>query len=266
MGGRTQYTSDPAKTAACTASYSKDFLLEDDSDALLAIIDADILENDEDFLEQTEISLQKVTAAETSTFPCKFSDKVRVSKGGMTRHLRKKHPEADMAKSVNSSNVGEAAEILPQVFLKSFVEKGPVKLSNDECYPATVCSEFKGYQIEDISKMHDLIGSLLVSFNGDSEIFYPKFYKIFIDNSEVFKGLSHKCSMLLVTEITNLILGYITGATFIDDVPTFSYDENQFTQTEKSIITYISGYVFGTMYRRMRFSKLHNTINSVCHF
>ena len=136
----------------------------------------------------------------------------------------------------------------------------------DECYPATVCSEFKGYQIEDISKMHDLIGSLLVSFNGDSEIFYPKFYKIFIDNSEVFKGLSHKCSMLLVTEITNLILGYITGATFIDDVPTFSYDENQFTQTEKSIITYISGYVFGTMYRRMRFSKLHNTINSVCHF
>ena len=65
--------------------------------------------------------------------------------------------------------------------------------------------------------------------------------------------------MLLVMEIANLILGCITGAKFIDDDPTFSYDENQFTEKKKSIITYISGHVFGTMYRRMRFSKLHNT-------
>lgn len=35
------------------------------------------------------------------------------------------------------------------------------------------------YQIEDISEMHNLIGLLLVSFNGGSEIFYPKFYKNF---------------------------------------------------------------------------------------
>ena len=55
--------------------------------------------------------------------------------------------------------------------------------------------------------MHNLIGSLLVSFNGGSEIFYPKSYKIFIDNSEAFKWLSHECSMLLVIEIANLILG-----------------------------------------------------------
>ena len=116
--------------------------------------------------------------------------------------------------------------------------------------------------------MHNLIGPLLVSFNGDSEIFYHKFYKILINNSEVFKGLSHECSMLLVMEIPNLILGYITGATFTDDVLTFSYDENQFTDEGKSIITYISGYVFGTTYRRMRFSKMHNTtiISSVSHF
>lgn len=89
--------------------------------------------------------------------------------------------------------------------------------------------------------------------------FILSFIKIFIDNSEAFKGLSHECSMLLVMEIANLILRYITRATFIDDVPTFSYNGNQFTEKEKSIITYIIGYVFGTMFRRMRFSKLHNT-------
>ena len=44
----------------------------------------------------------------------------------------------------------EAAEILPPVVLKSFLEKGDIKLSNDECFPATVCSKLKDYQIEDI--------------------------------------------------------------------------------------------------------------------
>lgn len=57
MGGRTQHTSDPAKMAACAASYSGHFLLEDDFDAVLAIIDGDILENDEGFLEQAVIVL-----------------------------------------------------------------------------------------------------------------------------------------------------------------------------------------------------------------
>ena len=60
-------------------------------------------------------------------------------------------------------------------------------------------------------------------------------------------------------DIANLILAYITGATFTDDVLTYSYDENQFTGKGKSIITYISGYIFGTIYQRIRFSKLHNT-------
>ena len=63
----------------------------------------------------------------------------------MTRHLKKKHPEADIKKSVRSNNIKEAAEILPSFVLKSFVEKATIKLSNDECYPATLCSEFKGY-------------------------------------------------------------------------------------------------------------------------
>ena len=72
MGGRTLHTSDPAKMTTCAASYSEDFLLENDFDAVLAIIDGDSLENDEDFFEQTETSLEKVTAAETSMFPCMF--------------------------------------------------------------------------------------------------------------------------------------------------------------------------------------------------
>ena len=165
--------------AACAANCSEDFLLDDEFDAVLAILDAYILENNDDFLEQTETSLQKVTAAETSTFSGKFYDKVCLSENGMTRHLNEKHPKANIEKTVYSNDIRET-EILVPVFLKSLVENSAVKLSNDECYPVTVCSAFKDYQIQDICKMYNLTEPLLVSFNGGSKIFYPKFYKLFI--------------------------------------------------------------------------------------
>ena len=79
MGGHTQHTSDPANVPPCSASYSDEFFLEDHFNVVLAIIDADILENDEDFLEQTKTTLQKVSAAETSTILCTFCDKVCLS-------------------------------------------------------------------------------------------------------------------------------------------------------------------------------------------
>ena len=67
--------------------------------------------------------------------------------------------------------------------------------------------------------------------------FKLKFYKLFTENSEDFKGLSDKCSTLMVMEIANMILGYINGVSSIVHVLTFSYDKNQFTEKEKSIIT-----------------------------
>ena len=54
MGGHTQHTSDSAKLPACAASYSENLFLEGHFDAVLAIIDGEILENDEDFLKQTK--------------------------------------------------------------------------------------------------------------------------------------------------------------------------------------------------------------------
>ena len=44
MSGHAEHTSVSTKVAACIASYSEDFLSEVDFDAILAIIDADILD------------------------------------------------------------------------------------------------------------------------------------------------------------------------------------------------------------------------------
>ena len=125
-------------------------------------------------LGQTKTSLQKVAAAETSMFWGKFCDKVCLSEDGMTWHLKKKHPKANIEQSANSKNIRET-EILLQVVLKFLVAKSAVKLSNDECYPVTVCCAFNDDQIQDICKMYNIIEPLLVSFNGGSEKFYPSF-------------------------------------------------------------------------------------------
>ena len=55
-------------------------------------------------------------------------------------------------------------------------------------------------------------------------------------------------------EIVNHIQAYITGATYSDDVVHFDCD-TKFSAKEKSLIAYLSGYVFGAFSRRIRFSK-----------
>ena len=71
--------------------------------------------------------------------------------------------------------------------------------------------------------------------------------------------------MLLVMEVANVLIAYLAGATLNNDLLEFRYNENQFTAKRKSIIAYISGYVFGTMYRRIRFSKSSQEMISIYH-
>ena len=51
------------------------------------------------------------------------------------------------------------------------------------------------------------------------------------------------------------------GASFKNDIITFKHESHQFTEKEKSILTYLSGYVFGTFYRRIRFSSKVSTLH-----
>ena len=93
---------------------------------------------------------------------------------------------------------------------------------------------------------YNLITPVINSFNGDVEKFYPNFYKVFVDDEDPFRGLDLNCIRLLGFEIANHILAYITGATY----------SNKFSAKENSLIEYLSGYVFGAFYRRIRFSKI----------
>lgn len=248
------------------AVNSEDFLYGDDLEAVLAIVEANMLDNDADFEQQATEVVDKVTSLEKSSFPCSFCKKVCLSKGGLTRHINAAHPEHRVESNKGTKTKKPtivAEEKLQPSLLGSFFEKAASKLAHDKCYPDEICDVFKNFKISDISTIYDLVKPLILCFDGNGEIFYPKFYKIFIglgDNSIIMNGLSQNLVMIIVMEVANMVLAHLSGATYEKDVITFSHDTDQFTERETSIIAYISGYVFGTMYRRIRFSKSERTV------
>ena len=100
----------------------------------------------------------------------------------------------------------------------------------------------------------NLITPVINSFNRDVEKIFPNFYKIFVDGEDPCRGLDLNCTRLLEFEIAKHILAYIIGGTYSDDVVHFDCD-TKFSAEEKSLIAYLCGYVFGALYRRIRFYK-----------
>ena len=75
-----------------------------------------------------------------------------------------------------------------------------------------------------------------------------------MDAEDPFRRLVLNWTCLLGSKIADHVLAYINGATYSDDVVHFDCD-TKFSAKEKSLIAYLSGYVFGAFYRRIRFSK-----------
>ena len=104
-----------------------------------------------------------------------------------------------------------------------------------------------------------LLKDVIQNYNGDAGKFYPLFYKN-ISRKNVFLNLSKNCSTLLGFEVANLVLAHLSGNNFKEDVFDSNIHATQLSPKEKSIICYLGGYVFGTLYRRLRFSKTNKNI------
>ena len=62
-------------------------------------------------------------------------------------------------------------------------------------------------------------------------------------------------AILLGYELGPMVLGYLTNKTPHSDQELQQIPSKSFTEREKSIISYLSGYVFSTFYRRIRNSN-----------
>ena len=67
-------------------SGKDNFFYEDDLDAVLAIIDADMFDNDKDMESEIVTSIKNLPSRENCLFKCQFCPKVCLSKRGLSRH------------------------------------------------------------------------------------------------------------------------------------------------------------------------------------
>ena len=207
------------------ATCGRGFLVADDFDAVMAIIHADMLENDTEMLSEINSVVENLPLAKNSgqrhSHVC---SSVCLWESVLLRHLKSKHPE-NLLSNEESNKIKYNWDIF---LLRSFVEKSAAKLAEDLCDPENIIGEFKNFEIssvDDILPAYNLMLPIIKSFNGDPEKFYPQFYKAFISAENLYKNLSGNCGLLLSFEVANHVLAQLTGAIIQEDVLTHDMDE-----------------------------------------
>ena len=79
---------------------------------------------------------------------------------------------------------------------------------------------------------------------------------------ENYRNLSHDCSLIFSFDVVDQILAHLTGAKIHSDILVYeNFDILTLTEKDISIISNLSGYVYGTFYRR-----LHSTQSNTCSY
>ena len=135
-------------------------------------------------------------------------------------------------------------------------------MASEGCYSENTRKEFADYVFtnEDAKYSYSFVRDVIGDFRGDVEKFYPCFYSCVSPDDIVFKNLSRRTSRILGFEVANYVVAHLTGSV----VKESSVDKSDISYSPKvSIIKYLSGYVFGTVYRRIRRSQLTRNMLSV---
>ena len=247
------------------AAIGEDFLVGDDLDLILAMLEEDIPIDNEDFVAEVDSFVGEVIeASPDAEFSCEQCSKVCKTKRGLTRHKSTKHVQTDAGTTRPTSNpIGKTPEeMLHPLYFKKYVNLSASKLSSDGCYSEKTCKEFEGYEVslDDANESYRFVRDVIGEFKGNAEKFYPKFYKCVSDNI-IFKNLSRRSSVLLGCELANHVLAHLTGSNVKES--SVEFHKPAFSTKEVNIIKYLNGYVFGTVYRRIRRCKSSQTMFGV---
>ena len=113
-----------------------------------------------------------------------------------------------------------------------------MNLTNDHSFESFM-GEISAFVIDKqcIKNVHNLISNVVLSFKGDAEKFYLAFYKCISDAENPSGGSLNKHVPLLLGELANHVLGYLSGGSFEkDSVAQFKYSSADLSDKEKSII------------------------------
>ena len=213
-----------------------------------------LLFNDEELdsiIASLEFELEEEKLPDKKEFKCSLCTKVCVSQRGLTRHIGCKHPETVATKELVSIE-----ERIPSAQFQNIVLQSIMKLSLDNCYPEEICKQFNNLKSkQDFDTVYQLVKDVVQNFKGDIEKFYPDFYALF-KNGNILTDLNHQCNILFGCELANNILAFLTKSKIVNDTLDLNFEmATTFNAKDKEILSYLSGYVVATMYRRLRFSK-----------
>ncbi|XP_057298339.1 uncharacterized protein LOC130629219 [Hydractinia symbiolongicarpus] len=234
------------------------FIYGDDFDAILAAIEDNLLEEDKELsVPVTDIVDEVVADSIEEGFKCDQCEKICKTSRGLTRHKNSKHGPTSEAEPHHQKPENQ----LHPLYLKKYIGECASKLALDECYSEETRKGFLMFQkptLDDARYTFKFIKDVVASFKNNSEKFYASFYKCVSENI-VFKNLSKRASVILGFELANYVLAHLTGSVVNGDIANVSPGTN-FSPKEKQIIKYLAGYVFGTLYRRIRRSKQSRSI------
>ena len=228
---------------------------------MLALLDEDLPAESVDFDADLDVLLEEIDSITPAEgFLCEKCGKVCKTKRGLTRHTNAAHVQADVEARIASKRKTPEQMLHPLLF-KKFIETSVAKLAGDECYSDKLRAEFSNYKVnvDDAGSSYQYVKDVIGNFKGNAEKFYPEFYKCVSSEEIVFKNLSRKGSVILGFEMANHVLAHLTGATVNEGNIAFSHPV-AFSSKEVNIIRYLSGYVFGTVYRRIRRSNSTRTM------
>lgn len=233
---------------------AEDFFSGEDLDVVFELIERDLFEENEEL--ERDLAAVVTSIEETHdkvVFRCDFCEKICKSKQGLSRHKNSKHKHEIVSEknSVQCENVEFTTEIL-----KECIEHCVSKLISEDCLSKGTIETLTSYNVtlDEASYCYEHLKDVVQNYKGDKENFLPAFYKL-VMHQKIFRSLSDKKSLTaLGFELGNVVLSHITAGGSVKK-KTVELERKEFTSKERNIAKYLSGYVFGTLYRRIRYSK-----------
>ena len=229
---------------------------------------------DDDLFDAEDKSSIERMPKEDKKFPCLMCSKICLSSVGLKRHVSAihDHDKKDDNAAAGSSSTSatksstqkkkKVEDILHPGYLKKMFLASLEKVKIDECYPKHVLSQFSDFtvnSVEDVLPCYHEVADAIVNFKGDLEKFYPAFYAA-ISSNDVFPGRSKECQTNTWIRIGKP--SFLSGGRFEKEIVVF--EEKNMNDKEKAIISYISGYIIGKFYRKLRFGKSKTEYQEHC--
>ena len=239
------------------AGRGKEFYDDEQFEAIILSLELDEKDIEKEYFDSLVAEVEDGDL--TVIFACDYCGKTLKTGRSLARHKQKQHNQ-------QSANSTEPAENQFNVVFpwKDLLVKTISKLLEEGLQSDEVISELNSFSLslatsyDDVSTEQCLSSSfndIVINYIGEVEKFYPTFYKAVTLKKNIC-GLSKKASTVVGFELANHVLSYYRSSQSAVGSQEKNEISSPLNEKEVAVVTYIGGYVFAELYRRIRKSNL----------